>query len=129
MKQPPSYSSVYPRANRNTSSLLKNLVTKKIQSLRTTTPSEGVMLWFLPLYLHLYFTFSSYFYLVCGPMLCTAVLGLFFSPQIKFMYQIYLFFTPLHCHSAKCNPDHITVLCHNWPLLDQGPTPYIELND
>jgi hypothetical protein len=68
-------------------------------------------------------------YLVCGPMLCTAVRGLPFSPQMKFMYQIYLFFTPLHCHPAKCNPDHITVLCHNWPLVDQSPTPYIELSD
>jgi hypothetical protein len=31
---------------------------------------------------------------------------LIFSPQMKFMYQIYLFFTPLHCHPAKCNPGH-----------------------
>jgi hypothetical protein len=30
-----------------------------------------------------------------------AVQGLPFSPQTKFMYQIYLFSTPLHCHPAK----------------------------
>jgi hypothetical protein len=67
--------------------------------------------------------------LVCGLMLCIAVRGLTFRPQMKFMYQIYLFFTPLHCHPVKCNPDHITVLCRNQPLPDQSPTPYIELSD